>query len=59
MESKKVTVTPEVALNLLNSVAEKYQGTRSDHRALEASIGLLRGIVAEWAAMKQKAEPQT
>jgi hypothetical protein len=50
---KQFTLTPEVALNFLDQVAAKFQGTRTDHHALEASMALLKSIVVEWQQTKE------
>ena len=54
-EQKQVQITPDTALGYIDNVLEKYEGTRADHKVLEACMSLLRNVVAEWKT--QKAQP--
>jgi hypothetical protein len=52
--AQRITITPEQALEHLDGVAGKYQGTRDDHNLLSASISLLQQVVAQWRKLSEE-----
>jgi hypothetical protein len=47
-----VELSPEKAIDHLDGVAKKYQGTRDDHFILSASVQIIRNVISEWRAMQ-------
>lgn len=45
-------LTPEAALDYLDNVRKKYQGTYDDHLVLNASVETLKVLVVDWRRMK-------
>ncbi len=46
-KAKQIKLTPENALGFIDGVIAKFQGTRDDHRVLDAALQMLGGIVRE------------
>ena len=55
-EKQSIKINPETALGYVDGALVKYQGTRDDHKVLEASMALLKNIVIEWQSLKTTKE---
>jgi len=51
-----VEITPMEAVGFLDHVAQKFEGTRSDHDILRSSIQLLTNIVSDHRVLLDHAE---
>lgn len=47
MNQGQMRITPETALEHIDNVCAKFEGTRTDHAILQASIQLLANVVKE------------
>lgn len=47
-------LTPEKALEQLDGIAAKYQGTREDHKILSACSSVLQDVIQKWRASEKR-----
>lgn len=52
--AQRITITPEKALEHLDEIAAKYQGTRDDHTVLSTSVAILQQVVAQWRKFSEE-----
>jgi len=53
-----MNISPEKALEHLDGIASKYQGTRDDHTVLSSSIVILKEVILQWRKLAEEKKLQ-